>query len=187
MSLFEYLSVATSIVLSLSAAQLLTRIGVTLQPDRRYWVHSLWVLVLLLLHLLIWWEFWAYRSVEAWNLAGFTLLLLNPGITLVCTSTLVNTTGAEPSTWGNHFYSVRRSFFIGLGLLPLVSVVRRWVLVDSPLLDVGNSTEAVFLLLCIIGWFYDNRRLHGLIAVTALLVLFLASGSLWFLPGQAAH
>jgi hypothetical protein len=70
-TLFEYLSVATSIVLSISAAQLITILRAVLRPGRRYWVHTLWTVLALFGHLVIWWEFWGYRDVASWNLPQF--------------------------------------------------------------------------------------------------------------------
>ena len=118
MTLFEYLSVAISIVLALSAAQLLGNIREVFDPARRYWVHALWAFHMLLLHILLWWGFWAYRDVESWNLASFTLVLVNPGILLVLSNALVPTHLRDGMSWEEHFTSVRKMFFVMRGGSP---------------------------------------------------------------------
>ena len=118
MTLFEYLSVAISIVLSLSAAQILVNLRAVLDPARRYWVQILWVVILLYVHLLLWWGFWAYRDVESWNLAMFSLVLLNPGLLFVSSTTLVVDASKSDRNWEQHFFDVRRSFFVTFGFVP---------------------------------------------------------------------
>ena len=107
MTLFEYLSVAVSIVLSLSAAQILVNLRAVFDPASRYWVHTLWVVIVLFVHLLFWWGFWAYRVVESWNLATFALVLLNPGILFVASTTLVLNASKLDRSWEQHFFDIR--------------------------------------------------------------------------------
>ena len=89
MTLFEYLSVAISIVLALSAAQLLGSLRAVFDAERRYWVHALWVVHVLVIHVIGWWGLWAFRDFESWNLALFGLFLVIPGLLFVCSNALV--------------------------------------------------------------------------------------------------
>lgn len=185
MTIFEYLSVVTSIVLSLSAAQLLTRLRSVLQPEKRYWVHALWVFFVLALHLLIWWENWGYRDVVSWNFADFTLLLLNPGILFVCSSSLVNSEANVVKHWSEHFFEVRKSIFLTLGMLTIVSVLRRWVLSDVQILNPANIPELVFALLFLAGFISRGRKVHAGLAISCWLVLLISTANTWFEPGGA--
>jgi hypothetical protein len=47
MTLFEYLSVAVSLVLALGLTHLLANLRAVVEPTRRYSVHALWVVYLL--------------------------------------------------------------------------------------------------------------------------------------------
>ena len=58
MDIFEYLSVAISIVLAMGLATLLRALRDVLAPARRYWVHALWVLQVAFLHVQLWWAYW---------------------------------------------------------------------------------------------------------------------------------
>jgi hypothetical protein len=186
MTIFEYLSVVTSIVLSLSAAQLLAQLRAVFRPERRYWIHALWVVFALLIHLLVWWEFWGYRVVESWNFASFALLLLNPGILYICSSALVHSERAEAEDWSRHFFEVRKTVFLTFAMLTVVSVLRRWMLTDVPILTPGNIPEALFAILFISAFLFRSTRSHAVIVVASWLLLLVTIGNSWFQPGAVA-
>lgn len=183
MTLFEYLSVAISIVLSLSAAQTLVNIRNVLDPARRYWVQALWVVLLLYTHLLLWWGFWAYRDVGNWNLAMFSLALLNPGLLFVASTTLVVDGSKKESGWEQHFFDVRRSFFVIFGLIPAASVLRSWVLLGTPVVNWGHLPELLMTAVCVTGWASANRRVHAGVVLAGLAILVVFTASVWFQPG----
>ncbi len=57
MTLFEYISVAFSIVLSFAAIRLLGGLSVCLGKARRYPPHAAWVVLLLFNCAFLWWNF----------------------------------------------------------------------------------------------------------------------------------
>ena len=183
MTLFEYLSVAVSIVLSLSAAQILVNLRAVFDPARRYWVHTLWVVIALFLHLLIWWGFWAFRVVESWNLATFSLVLLNPGILFVASTTLVLNASKLDRGWEQHFFDSRRSFFLTFGMIPAGGVLRDWILFDTPVLTWGHLPELFMTAIYIVGWGSANRRVQAVLVLAGLVVLITFTASIWLQPG----
>ena len=81
MDAFNYLWVMVSIVLGLGLTQLFAGIGNLVQIRRRvklYWLHSLWVLLLVGLHLHMWWSFWALRGIADWSYGAFVYILFGP-------------------------------------------------------------------------------------------------------------
>ena len=183
MTLFEYLSVAVSIVLSLSAAQILVNLQAVFDPARRYWVHVLWVVIALFVHLLVWWGFWAYRVVDSWNLATFSLVLLNPGILFVATSTLVLNTSTLHRSWEQHFFDIRRSFFVTFGMIAPGAVLRDSILLDTPVVAWGHLPDLLVTAFVIVGWRSANRRVQAILVLAALVVLITFTTSVWFQPG----
>ncbi len=181
MTIFEYLSVAVSIVLSLSATQLLLNVRSIFDSATRYWVHIVWVLILLSTHILTWWGLWAYRVVESWTLFTFSLLLVNPGILFVASSTLVN----KPShqNWEEHFYSIRTSFFGFYILIPIGSVFRDWVLLDLPILNLVRVPEFVMTAIILTALLSNLRKIQAYAAVAASLLFFVFSALIWLQPG----
>jgi len=184
-TLFEYLSVATSIVLSLSVAQVLGNIRAVFDSGTRYWVHALWTVLVLILHLIVWWAFWAYREVESWNIATFALVLLNPGILFVASNTLVN---REPNveSWTEHFFAIRRPFLATFGLIPLGTLLRDGILFGTPVLIPGHLPEALVVTICALGWSSESRRVHAFLALACLVVTLTGMAYVWFQPGSVA-
>jgi hypothetical protein len=181
-TLFEYLSVAISIVLALSAGQLLTNFREVLDPPRRFWVHAIWVVHLLLLHVFVWWSMWAFRDVD-WNLAMFAVVLLPPGILFVCSSTLVPSYSPTVSSWEEHFFKVRRWFFALRSLFILAAGFRSWLLLDKPVLESPTSVSVPLLLLCVAGFIIPDRRFQGGLAVVVFALLILGVSYLRFEAG----
>ncbi len=185
-TLFEYISVAISIVLALSAAQLLGNLREVFDPARRYWVHALWVIHVLLVHILLWWGFWAYRDVESWNLAFFALVLVNPGLLFVCSNALVLSQRGNGTSWEQHFFSVRKWFFVARGLIGMVSTLRSWLLLDIPILDPGRLPSLLMLIVCVVGVLSASRRVHGALVLISLVGVILGTVFLRFQPGWLA-
>ena len=161
MTLFEYLSVAISIVLSLSAAQLLGNLREVFDPARRYWVHALWVLQTLWLHVLYWWSMWAYREVESWNLLSFAFVLLVPALLFMSSSALVPSYATSVSSWDDHFFKVRRWYFAARSLLVVFAGLRSWLLLDST----PPPLSGLILVACVAGFVSSNRWLHAVLVV----------------------
>jgi len=180
---FEYLSVAVSIVLSLSVSHILVNIRAVFSPERRYWVHVAWVVLALFTHLLIWWGFWSYREVESWNLATFAMLLLNPGILFVASATLVLEN--PDSDWDSHFYRVRRSFLAAFGCIPALALARDLILFDVPVLTLTHAPELSLTTICAAAWALETRRAQAILAACALLVMAGAAVSIWIPPGAS--
>jgi hypothetical protein len=164
-TLFEYLSVAISIVLSLSAAQLLGNLREVFDPARRYWVHALWVVQALWLHVVYWWSMWAYRDIESWNLLSFAFVLLVPGLLFMCSSALVPTYAKSVSSWDQHFFTVRRWHFATRVLILVFASLRAWFLLDSA----PSPISGLILVACIAGFVSSNRSLHAILVVVVSL------------------
>ena len=90
MTLFEYLSVALSIVLAFGATHILGNLRYVFESGRRYWVHAFIVILILILYPQNWWAFWDLSRSENWNSYTFLLSVLGPGILYMMVVTLGN-------------------------------------------------------------------------------------------------
>ena len=111
MSHFEYISVAVLLIYSLLLAKLLGALPAALQPARRYWVHVTWILTLFFLACDSWWRIWSYREV-VWNPIAFVSLMAVPSIIYLRAAILLGNGTDEVRSWREHYYSVRRPFFL---------------------------------------------------------------------------
>lgn len=183
MTLFEYVTVAVSIVLSLGVIRLLDGVHFAASRERGYWVHFLWIVTKLFNHALYWWGLWSAREAVAWNFAWFVWVLLFPGTLYLQSTALVTTTPSEIVSWRDHFYRIRRWFFsINIALILHVVISTRF-LVGLPLLDRSRLPLLIVFVLNLVGIASANPRLHAAIAIVTLLRQILGFGRVWFEPG----
>lgn len=142
MSDFEYASVVVSIVLALGIADVLRFLADTFRESsgrKLYWVHLLWIFILLQLHLEFWWRMWSFRELIAVG-PGLALVLVGPAMLFVATRTLLPA-GAADSDLQTLFFRRKTLFFVMLALLNV------WALMLSPW-SVGiapNESITVFI------------------------------------------
>ena len=78
MSPFEFVCAFYSVVLGVAVAQLMTSVGRLLEVRdqvRTYWVHSLWVVIVLLVDVDFWLAMWNLRNAKSWSVPSFLLLV----------------------------------------------------------------------------------------------------------------
>jgi len=171
MDAFNYLSVMVSMVLGLGLTQLFAGIGNMVQVRRRvrfYWLHAMWILLMIGLHLQMWWSFWMMRGVQEWTYTGFAFVLLGPATLVIASHVLLpelvdGTIDAE-----QHYYDTRTVFF---GLLAAAGV---WALLIESVMGLRSLIIAFRLLqlfgigmMVLCAW-STNRRVH---AVCTFLVI----------------
>jgi hypothetical protein len=184
MTLFEYLSVGYSIVLSLTVVRLLGGLPAAVASDRRYWVHIVWISLILLRSLLLWWGFWSYHEVAAWNFFSFALVLLLPGLLFFLAATLIPDSPSSVGSWQAHFYAVHRRFFTTLVLSILIAVAASHLVLGVPLLHPLRGFQVIFFVVAFAGAATSNSRFHEVLVVTALFLVIPAIVLFFLEPGQ---
>ncbi len=180
MEIFEYLSVAVSIVLALGLATLLRVLRDVLEPGRRYWVHTIWVLAVAFLHIQLWWAYWDYSTGVAWSFPKFILLLCAPAVLFLMAASLVS---AESGMgWREHFYRERRWFFALMSLYMLVAISTSWLVRDVPLTHPYRIPQAVFLGVSVVGLTSRNHTVHVILASVTITLFFFSQLVFRFLP-----
>jgi len=168
MSHFEYISVAVSLVYSLILAKLLGALPAAIRRDRRYWLHLLWILNLILATVASWWRIWLYRETE-WDPIAFFALLAIPSIIYLRASVLVSDAPREIYSWRAHYYGSRRPFFLlqvvgGINFIAAPLVISGELLPTESIL--GTSSVAI---LAIVAAYSTSPRLHAALAVAMFL------------------
>ena len=144
MTLFEYLSVALSIVLAFGATHILGNLRYVLDKDRRYRVHAFIVIVVLLLYPQNWWAFWDLSRSDNWNSYTFLLSLLGPGLLYTMVVTLIPAAIAPTADWKEHFRGTRQWFYT-LTLVYIVwAVVQPIILLDAPIVHPFRIGQLAF-------------------------------------------
>src|SRR5256885_14119043 len=111
---YQHLVVVMSIVLGLSVTQLLKGLAQlyrTRNRVRTYWLHTAWVVFLVVFSLLLWGLFWSYRSIEEWSFVRF-ILYLSPMIVFYFLTSIVIPDPSDPVTdYKAYYFSSRVNFF----------------------------------------------------------------------------
>lgn len=168
MSFFEYTSVMVSVILALGISRILGGLGQLLAKGeslRPYWVHSLWLLFYFLFHVRVWWAYWDLRETPPTNLLIFLFMLVSPALGYLGTYVLLP--GGYPEDADDHFYKVRRPFFV-VGLLAIVTASA------SPVI-LGYSVPAAYFVgngfgfgVAALGLLSRSRRVQGFVALASV-------------------
>jgi hypothetical protein len=112
---FSYIIVLTSIILGLGVTRLVGGLGHLLQTRKRrrpYWVHTLWMVNLLLATAIIWWMTFRWRVIEHWTFFLFLFLLLTPTLHYLISSLLFPDQEEETiADWQTYFFDNNRVVF----------------------------------------------------------------------------
>lgn len=186
MTLFEYLAIAFSLVFSFSAMRLLSGLPYAIRPGARYWVHLSFVLIHLLGTSLSFWIFWAYRDAD-WTLAKFLLVLASPGAVFFISCSLVPENPSAVTSWRNHYFSARRSFFLGLIVWALVVIGATTFVTGLPWLHPARVSQVILLLVGTLGMSFASPRVHAALAVGVSVAIAIAASTVYLQPASIAQ
>ena len=144
MTIFEFLSVAASIVLALGLSTLITNIPYVFDARKRDWLHALAFVALVAGHILAWWRIWPLNSVANWNILGFAILMGTPLSLYLAATALVSNNPNQVESWKKQFSERSRWFFSAL--------VAVWVFWDASRLRAFGSNASMVE-------FFDVRRI----------------------------
>ena len=183
MTLFEYLAVFLSIVLSFGVVRLLDGLPSALRRGRRYAIHSLWIISVLFMHVQFWWAFWSFTGVT-WNYPRFLIVLANPFLLYSLAITLVPREADTVESWRDHFYLIRTRFFLLYSCWWVVIMLGNTVVLGQPLLNGLRVLQATFFGLYLAGAVTRRPLFHSLLVAFSLVVGVLSVASLFLEPAS---
>ncbi len=184
MTLFEYLSVAVSILLSLGMVHILSRIKGILEAGRSYWIHTVQVGLILLLHPVYWWIFWGFRD-ASWTFPSFLMALIHPSLICVQATSLVPRDSLAVASWQDYYYRIHRSFFSVYAASMIAAATLGVLLRDAPLLHLDRLYQGIFLAVALIATFSSREDVHAVVALAMIAVIVLVSGTTLLRPVTA--
>jgi hypothetical protein len=185
MTLFEYLAIAFSLVLSFAAMRLIGGLPYAVAPDRRYWVHLVFVCSHLFLTILAFWQFWNLRD-ATWTFPKFVLTLIPPGLIYFTACTLIPEQVSTIESWRSYFYSVRCRFFIGIVLVILAGFVISLAFAPLPFGSPVRIFQLAILLGSLLGAYSSSERISAALAVVYALSLLAMASTAFLQPGAFA-
>jgi len=141
LEIFNYLNVMIAILLGVGLFQIFGGIGRLLQIRHRvkpYWLHSLWVLILIMAHAHLWWSFWGLRDAVRWNYVEFLYLLIGPAGLVIISQVIIpgelyGELHDQKFDLRRHYYDISHLFF------SIFSAVMSWAIFLEPVLGVRSS------------------------------------------------
>jgi hypothetical protein len=167
-TLFEYLSVAISIVLALGLGKLVSSLPAVFAADRRDWLHANFVLLLATTHLLMWWNLWPLRELPSWNFVQFLVVIANPVSLYLAAHVLVSEPTSGGASWRQRLAEVHRWFFGAL-----VGNFAFTVLLFAFFVPEGELHPAALIsgMTVIAGAVSSDRRVHSAVGLVAWLLV----------------
>jgi hypothetical protein len=179
METFNYIAVMISIILGLGLNQLLAGIGSLVQVRQRvrlYWLHALWVLIIIMGHADMWWSLWAVRASVAWTFPKFVYLLTGPALLVIASHIIMPSEFYEEIHRTRidldvHFFNVRRLFF------SVMSVLSVWTVFLEPALGVRSlfvkfRLIQVAALAAFVSCAVSKNRVLQAVAAFVILIIF---------------
>jgi hypothetical protein len=171
---YQHVVVVMSIVLGLSVTQLLKGLAQIYRMRNRvrpYWLHTAWVVLLILFSLMLWWLFWNYRGIEEWSFFRFVLYLSPMIVFFFLTSIVIRDPSDAVTSYKEYYFSTRVGFFgtfaVQLVLAHTVGVVVRGL----PLMDASNLFRGAAVVLFLIAMRSTSERVHGAVLALCAIVI----------------
>jgi hypothetical protein len=176
MDVFNYIAVAFSIIIGLGLSYLLDGISKVIQHNQRiqlYWIHSLWVIIVILLHLQFWFAFWEYHKLEVWSYSTFITTLLAPMALFIVADLLFPDITVETETKLNlksHFFSNKIWIFSVLAIYSLLVILYANILREGGnWLQPSNAWRCIGFVLCLVAAWSKSEKAHAIIAILSFL------------------
>jgi len=185
MTLFEYLAIAFSLVLSTSAMRLIRGASHALAREHRYWVHAAFVVNQLGVPLGVFWALWSLQNVQ-WTFPAFVLARASPGFIYAAAFALVPENSSTVSSWRDHYFSNRANYFACILGWAIVTAASSSILLNMPWAHPGRAAQAFAFAFAAVGIATDRERVHQFLAVLLLAVLLVVAVTVLSQPGSLA-
>ncbi|MFN2637472.1 MAG: hypothetical protein ABR585_10630 [Gemmatimonadaceae bacterium] len=173
MSPFEFVAAFFSIVLGLGLAHVLGGISSLLEARARVrtdWVHSVWIITILLILIHSWWGMWALQAAPAWPYAAFlSLVAYLVALYIVATLLLPRVPEQGPIDLGGHFHSIRPLFLSFVSAAFAMGAVLNYTLFATGLVSIFVLAPGIAFVLTLVGALTRNRLYNAVLAVFILL------------------
>ena len=182
---FSYLVVLTSIVLGLAITRVIAGLGTIIQTRRRrrtYWVHSIWMINLMLTITIVWWVAYRWRVQQHWTFWLFLWLLLMPTLLYLISALMFPDTDEARlvTDWQMYYYENHRDIFMLYALvfpIDLFDTLLKGVAHFRAQGSVYFSTMVLWFVLLLVAAFNRRRGYHAFLAVVFLIYNLLLLGT----------
>ena len=175
MNIFEFIMVLASIIVGMSLTELLSGIAdsMTRRNKREFsWLHLLLSFALLFGIITTWWELWDFHNTTEWTFSNL-LLMLSPSILLYLVARIINPGREFKSSVEDYYFKNARLIWILVAIAIFVGNTFRTITQDAKLFIVDNLSAVPLLLISIILIISSNRKLHMIMIIITIIMIFL--------------
>jgi len=167
--------VLTSIIVGMSLTELLSGIAdsMTHRNKREFsWLHLLLSFALLFALIQIWWELWDFHTTTEWTFSNL-LLMLSPSIILYLVARILNPGREFKSSVEDYYFKNARLIWILVAIAIFIGKTFHTITQDAKLFIVDNLSAVPLLLISIILIISSNRKLHMIMIIITIIMIFL--------------
>ena len=183
MTLFEYIAIANSIMLSFAAIRLLDTMAHAFDPSRRSWVHCGFVVLVLWGAAQYWWIAWSFSGVVSWTYPKFLIYLTGPALLYSMARVVSSPDPSQVASFGRYFQQIHKRFFGILATYMLVLSLGSWILLGLPLIHPTRLSQLLVFLAALSGILVTSAKYHGVLAGVFLLALLIGTFRIFLEPG----
>ncbi|MEH6570139.1 MAG: hypothetical protein V7709_13755 [Halioglobus sp.] len=175
---FDFLMVLYSIIVGIGMGQILMAVGQILQAEkviRVYWIHTAWVLLILLSHILMWFGAWEYRAIETWNFYQFLSFLMVPALLYIASVIAFPDMSQERDFDLRDYYYTRYGWLHALLALVIALLsINEFIMLDHSVFVLQNAIKGLALLVLLIGFLSRQPKVHAtqIVIIYGLLAFF---------------
>lgn len=176
---FSHVVVLFSLLVGFAVSEVISSWGSLIRLRDRvttYWIHTGWMILILLLLIQLWWGVWDVRDIEEWAFLDMLLLLLEPMLLILAIFVFTPRVSEDDDTDLEVFYWHNMQWFFGLGAATLVvAAISNTTLQDLQIVSSENLIRVlgVGLMVALIVWRQRTFHAVAMFAAYALLTAFL--------------
>lgn len=178
MTVFEFLLALYAIVAGLGISLLVTSIGQLIEARDRvrlYWVHSCWIGVVFVAHVITWFMIWPFRDHADWTVLEALLLLAPPILLYLISHLAVPELGDDRTHDMRDYYFRHARWSQGLMLGVVVAGALVHIIVENAFALTGvRGARLVLAAILLPGLISLNPRVHATQAVLLAVALLTA-------------
>ncbi len=139
---------------------------------------SSWIVLLLLVHLNVFWETPTILEQDDWAFAAFVFVIAGPMLLFFASQTLLTNQNSEIETFTeDHYQAVAQQFFLTLCILMIWAIAIEFILGDGAIVN-GLADLSVLIVFAALA-VARSKRIHTLLAIVSwvlILGLFVLAG-----------
>jgi hypothetical protein len=169
---FEYVSILISIILGLGITQILSSFSDLLYHFKKvkfYWVHTIWIMFVLFLHIQEWFITYQLKGKMIWNLPELMFILLYPIILYVAAKMLIPSNDDQErfdmkAYYLSHFHII----FILIAFTILLSISFNMLYLNMVILQQTPLILFLFTILFLSLKKIQNELIHKILSIVLL-------------------